>query len=451
MPVASIVIPVYNQWDLTRACLRSIRATTSDEAVEVILVDNGSTDVTARAAPFLGKQLFGRYFTFIRNTENRNFAGASNQGARAAATSLLLFLNNDTVLLPNWLERLTADFSIYPNLAGTGPLLVYPEKPLLGHTVQHLGVSVSPFHKLRHLYEGIPAASPLARKRRFFQIITAACLLMPKELFLGAGGFDEGYINGFEDVDLCARLSAAGYRFTVNPEARVIHYQGQSAGRSAAEGANSLRLQKKVLPLLRPDKAELLAADGMRLGLNDWMIQTPFLAPEIRASLDSQIEARDANSLLETLVEYPCWNAGWQKLLADLPDPEKERLADTVFKLAPEPAVPMRAAWAALAMGDPKKAAYWLNTASVFCLSEAAYLEECAKYADLAFALGETALAREFEAWSRKATQFFQKDLRPFIADFARLARELKLIPPRGSKWAFALDFNPDNEVRDPA
>lgn len=285
MASVSIIIPVFNQWDLTRACLRSIKSTAPAESVEVILVDNASTDVTPKAAPFLGKELFGNYFAYIRNDDNRNFAGASNQGAASASGGFLFFLNNDTVLLPGWLGPLLEDFTQYPDLAGTGPLLLYPEKPLVGHTVQHLGVAVSPFRNVNHLYEGIPAASPLARKRRFFQIITAACMMMPRDLFHKMDGFDERYRNGFEDVDLCARLSASGYRFTVNPDARVIHYQGQSAGRSAAEAENSKRMQRKVLHLLKPDKSRFLEDDGMGLGLNGWQIQVPLLVPGVLGSV----------------------------------------------------------------------------------------------------------------------------------------------------------------------
>lgn len=448
MAQVSIVIPVFNQWDLTRACLRSVRAAAPEGSVEVTLVDNASSDVTPKAAPFLGKELFGGAFKYIRNEENRNFAGASNQGAAAASCGFLLFLNNDTVMLPGWLGPLLEDFREYPDLAGTGPLLLYPEKPLIGHTVQHLGVAVSPFRKVSHLYEGIPAVSPLARKRRFFQIITAACMMMPKDLFHKMGGFDEEYRNGLEDVDLCARLSASGYRFMVNPGASVIHYQGQSAGRNAAEIANSKRAAQKALPLLIPDKARFLEDDGMSLGLNDWQIQTPLIKPETHGILDSNAGSMDQEALLAALIGNPYWNDGWKKLLAGISEREREALSETVFRLAPEPDVPMDACRAALSLLNEKKARDWLNTASVFCRPETVYQDSAKSQASCALSIGEPALGKEYEDWGKTEQGFFKEKLRPFIAAFARLAKELKMTPDTASPWAFALDFDPDKDKR---
>lgn len=448
MPPVSIIIPVFNQWDLTRACLRSIRATVPDGVAEVILVDNASTDLTPKGAPFLGKELFGNNFSYLRNRENRNFAGASNQGAAAASGEFILFLNNDTELLPGWLEPLLSDFREYPDLAATGPVLLYPEKPLIGHTVQHLGVSISPFRKIGHLYEGISAASPLTKKRRFFQIITAACMMMPGAIFQKAGGFDEGYKNGFEDVDLCARLSASGYRFTVNPEARIIHYQGQSAGRTSAEAENSTRMKEKVLHLLRPDKAGLFAADGMEAGLNDWQIEVPLLKPHIQETLASKAAAMDQAELLAALIENPFWTSGWKRLLAELPPEEMEKLTETVHKLVREPCEPVAACRAALAMGNRKKAEYWFNTASVFCLPESVYLDSARSQAALAFSIGEPEAGKAYEAWIAESPEFFKNRLHPFIADFGRLARELGVAPGGNCPWAFALDYDLNRKNR---
>lgn len=446
MPRISIIIPVFNQWNLTRACLRSLKATAPVEATEVILVDNASSDVTPKAAPFLGPELFGNNFKYIRNEENRNFAGASNQGATEASGEYLLFLNNDTVLLPGWLDPLLADFAAYPNLAATGPLLLYPEKPLVGHTVQHLGVTISPFRNIHHLYEGIPAASPLAQKRRFFQIITAACMLTPKALFTNAGGFDEKYVNGFEDVDLCARLFSAGFRFTVNPGARVVHYQGQSAGRNAAEAANLKLMRQKALPLLKPDKAKFLEADGMRLGLNDWQIQTPLLSRENQKLLDVKASSLGREDLFAALIANPYWSEGWKRLLTALPDGEKEELAETVYTLAPEPDVPMNACRAAIALRNAKNAGRWLSAASAFCRPETVY-EDMAEYqAAYAVSIGEPVIGKEYENWLDADPKFFKEKLRPFIAEFGRLVKELSVTPAPDSPWAFALDFHPERE-----
>ncbi len=184
---SSIIIPVFNQWELTRACLKALASTIKDKSVEVIVVDNASTDVTQEACPFLGKQLFGNTFRYFRCTNNMNFGPASNIGAAMAVGEYLIFLNNDTVPLPGWYQPLIDDFSRFSKIAATGPLLLYPKSEPFGHTIQHLGVVVSPFLKVGHLYEGIPADSPLARKRRFFQIITGACMVIPASCSLPWG------------------------------------------------------------------------------------------------------------------------------------------------------------------------------------------------------------------------------------------------------------------------
>lgn len=427
MPGLSIVIPVYNQWELTRACLKAVNATVPADFAEIIVVDNASSDPTPKGAPFLGRQLFGENFHFIRNDENRNFAGASNQGAAAAKGDYLVFLNNDTEVQPGWHEPLLQDFVDFPNLAGTGPLLVYPELPLLGHTVQHIGVCISPFYKVGHLYEGISAASPLAQKRRFFQIITAACLMMPRRLFKAIGGFDEAYINGFEDVDLCARLGAKGMRFTVNPAARVIHYQGQSQGRHDAENNNSAIMERQALPLLHPDKENLLLADGMSLGLNAWQIQVPLLPAETISPLDDISHKLDRPGLLSLLSDYPYWQEGWRKLIKMLAPAEMEALAPTLYKLSPEPPVPLAACERARERNDRKHAYYWFNTARVFSCTEKEYMDSARLQAEQALALGNYPLAKCYEEWIRTSPEFFKDKLQPFIAEMARVAERLKI------------------------
>lgn len=98
----SIIIPVLNKWELTKACLESLRAHTSaaDGEIEVILIDNASKDATPLEAPALGQAFFGAGFVYLPQSVNRNFSASCNIGARAATGDLLFFLNNDTMLTP---------------------------------------------------------------------------------------------------------------------------------------------------------------------------------------------------------------------------------------------------------------------------------------------------------------------------------------------------------------
>ena len=101
-PAFSVIIPVYGRWDLTRACLVSLRDHSCDQAYEVIVVDNASTDDTATELAPLGRSLFGEAFSVLRFTENKNFGPACNAGAAKARAPLLFFLNNDTLMTPDW-------------------------------------------------------------------------------------------------------------------------------------------------------------------------------------------------------------------------------------------------------------------------------------------------------------------------------------------------------------
>lgn len=331
---SSIIIPVYNKWDLSRQCLKSLADTTDREKIEVIVIDNASTDVTPQACAFLGKQLFGTNFKFIRNEVNRNFAAASNQGAESASGEFLLFLNNDTQPEKGWYEALLNDFRLYPNLAATGPLLVYPEKTSFGRLVQHLGVLVSPFYRFGHLYQGIPENSPLAKKRRFFQAITAACLLMKKHLFLEIGKFDERYINGFEDMDLCGRLSAAGYNFTVNPEAKVVHYEGQSPGRGKDDGENYKLLSDTSLRHFRPDWQLLAKNDGLGVKLDAWVNLQTHLVSAKQNLLDKNLATLNHEELKVALVDTPYWQEAWEAYLTSCSsEQEQAKTLKIYFKL----------------------------------------------------------------------------------------------------------------------
>src|ERR671925_1106267 len=95
---ATIVIPVWNRWELTRACLESLRPTLGPRD-RVVVVDNGSEDATAA-----GLRAY-RWLKVVTNAENRGFAAACNQGAAEAGGEGVVFLNNDTLVTRHWLDR----------------------------------------------------------------------------------------------------------------------------------------------------------------------------------------------------------------------------------------------------------------------------------------------------------------------------------------------------------
>ncbi|MDQ3135078.1 MAG: glycosyltransferase family 2 protein, partial [Acidobacteriota bacterium] len=112
---ASIIIPVFNKIEFTFQCLRSLLQEIDFNVDEVIVVDNASLDETAQVLAH-----FGDFVQVIHNAENRGFVDACNQGAAVARGRYLVFLNNDTVVLPGWLKHLVETVEREPSIGAAG-------------------------------------------------------------------------------------------------------------------------------------------------------------------------------------------------------------------------------------------------------------------------------------------------------------------------------------------
>ncbi len=249
-PNVSIVIPVFNKVEFTRKCVENLFATTSSGGCEIIVVDNASSDATPDFLATLGGLL-----RTIRNETNSGFAAACNQGARAATAPFLLFLNNDTEPLPGWLEPLVETLEADPAVGAVGSKLLFPDG-----TIQHAGVVVIDDQLLpdplvaRHIQYQQPGNIPDANIARTFQALTAACILIRQEAFIACGGFDEGYWNGYEDVDLCFKLQKLGWQLVYEPLSVLIHHESKSGQeRFRLVTDNIKRLHDKWLDRIKPD------------------------------------------------------------------------------------------------------------------------------------------------------------------------------------------------------
>ncbi|MHB1601415.1 MAG: glycosyltransferase family 2 protein, partial [bacterium] len=244
----SIIIPAYNNFNFTKQCIYSIFKNHPLLNFEIILIDNGSTDRT--------KEFFNGFnelknFKFIVNEENLGFAKASNQGVKIAESENLLFLNNDTVVSKGAIGELyyslNSDVSESNslNVAACGSLLLYPDKK-----IQQAGIMFDERLVPYNAYSGmeISGCKELDVKNavylRSFNAITAACLMVKKEIFEKAGGFDDGYINGFEDVDLCLKMRETGYKLIFNPKSIVFHFEEKTAGRKKHDLENINRFME---------------------------------------------------------------------------------------------------------------------------------------------------------------------------------------------------------------
>ena len=310
----SVIIPVFNRWDLTRACLESLRRHTLGDYLEVIVVDNHSEDATANELAPLGRSLFGADFHALRQESNLGFAAACNLGAKTARAPYLFFLNNDTLLTPNWSAPLLAALRESSRLGAVGPLLLYPDD----ERVQHLGIAFNPTLSTEHLYAKFPASHPAASAPRRLQASTGAALLIPKDLFFAAGSFYEGYQNGCEDIELCGRLREMGKEVNIAPKSRIIHLESQTPGRGDHDSANFTLLNERLRGHFAPDLHKLIKQDGFELGLTPWL-DTFICLPAWR---EAEISAEHAPAHLppqpgtwwEILRQEPLWQSGYDRL-----------------------------------------------------------------------------------------------------------------------------------------
>lgn len=258
-PLVSVVIPCYNRRDLTQRCLDHLAAARTEVDLEVVAVDNGSSDGTRE----LLASRAGPRFRAILNTVNRNFAGASNQGIRSAKGRFALLLNNDTEPTDWFLDPLVEVLEREPDVAVAGSKLLYPDG-----TVQHAGVVLWQHNHgellfFGHPYSGWDAAADCVNRRRDLQVVTAASALVRVDAVREVGGFDERYRNSCEDIDLCLRLRRAGWRVVYEPRSVVVHLDGQSPGRRDHDAANLQLLYDTWASSVVSDEEAFFGADGL--------------------------------------------------------------------------------------------------------------------------------------------------------------------------------------------
>lgn len=249
-PDVSVIIVSWNVAPLLRQCLRSVVADAPDLSLQVIVVDNASSDDSVA-------MLRGEFpwVHLIANRANLGFARASNQGFRLATARLVLLLNPDTVVMPGALGILIRFLQEHPDVGMLGPSLwnedgTFQENsarvlPTVGRLV---AIDVFRLQKLpfvgrwfqRRLVS--PYDPDLIQE---VQAISGAAMLVRRDLFEKGGGFGECFIHCGEDLDLCFRIRRAGWKIYFVPGAKVVHLGGRSARqasvRTLVNGAISIQ------------------------------------------------------------------------------------------------------------------------------------------------------------------------------------------------------------------
>jgi O-antigen biosynthesis protein len=267
-PTVSIIIPFRDQASLTVACIDSLDRDPGHPIHELVFIDNGSTEPETRA---LRSRLESRPDTRVLDYPGAfNWAAINNQAAATCTSDMLLFLNNDIEATePGWLHAMV-ELAQRPEVGAVGARLVYPDGKL-----QHAGVTLGLSGVAGHLFVGMPKGErgyfAWDRVVRSYSAVTAACMLVRREVFEEVGGFNEDFAVAFNDVDFCIRVARAGYRLLYTPHAELTHYESISRGLSGFQHdyQEFLRLWSRTLapgdPFYNPNLSRLESWCSLRM------------------------------------------------------------------------------------------------------------------------------------------------------------------------------------------
>ncbi|MEI7526236.1 MAG: glycosyltransferase [Mariniphaga sp.] len=225
-PLVSIIIPVYNQWDFTYACLHSILKNSIGISYEIILADDNSTDNTKNARKLV------KNINVIRNVKNLGFLFNCNNAAKLANGKYIILLNNDTIVQPDWLKWLLKTMEERPEVGYVGSKLVFST----GKLQEAGGIVFIDGSAMNYGREDDPDR-PQYNYFKDVDYCTGAAICVRKSLWDQLRGFDPQYAPAYyEDTDFAMQIRAMGFRTVYQPKAMVIHFEGISHGTDITQG-----------------------------------------------------------------------------------------------------------------------------------------------------------------------------------------------------------------------
>ncbi len=245
-PLVSIIIPTRNGLEHFRRCVASLRSKTTYPNYEILIVDNGSDDPATVA--YL-REIAASGARVLPYPQAFNYSAINNFAAQQAKGELLALLNNDLeVITPGWLEEMAAQ-ALRPEIGAVGAMLYYPDDRIQ-HAGAVLGVGGVAGHAFKLFPRGTDGAFNRARLVQNYSAVTAACLVIRKELYLRVGGLDEQSLAvAFNDIDFCLKVRATGCRNLWTPFAEFYHYESATRG-SEDTPAKQARFQREVETML---------------------------------------------------------------------------------------------------------------------------------------------------------------------------------------------------------
>ena len=224
-PLVSVIIPNRDKPDLIRTVVDGLSHRTAYPAIEILVVDNGSTDPATLA--FYAEA--ADRLRIVRYDESFNYSRACNLGAAEAQGELLLFLNNDIeIQCAGWLDELVRR-ALRPGVGVVGAKLLYPDGAIqhAGVAIGLMGLAAHVFHRGPQHRHGVFGSPDVLRN---WSAVTGACQLVRRSLFDLVGGYDEAFQLAYSDITLCLDIVRAGYRVVYTPYAPLIHHESATRG-----------------------------------------------------------------------------------------------------------------------------------------------------------------------------------------------------------------------------
>ena len=256
----SILIPTCDHIDDLETCIESIYDRTTYPDFEVILIENNSKDPeTFRTYERMRKEHPDNLKVIIWEGKGFNYSALNNFGEKYATGEYILLLNNDTeVITPKWLEEMVM-YAQQERVGCVGVKLLYPDD-----TIQHAGIGFGFLTLAGHMHKNFPAGHPGYMGRLVYAqdvyAVTAACLMVRKDVYEQVGGLDESFAVAFNDVDFCVRVREAGYTNIFTPFAQLYHYESKSRGLDESPEKRK-RFVSEVERFQKRWKAQLEAGD----------------------------------------------------------------------------------------------------------------------------------------------------------------------------------------------
>jgi len=256
--LCDIILVTYNGLDLTKKCIESVEKNTKDVKYRFVFVDNNSTDGTIDYLKNVPNSLL------ISNSDNKGFVKAMNQGFEKVSSKYCVWLNNDTIVTPDWLKILINHLQKNSNAAAIGPLtngtgLIQREDSWNGEIdVNEISQFGAKFHKKNN------------GKVVEYHRIAGFCIVMKSELISKIGKLDEDFnFGGYDDDDYCKRIRDSGYKILIAEDVFIYHKSGATF--------SSMRAPELSLPFLMQK--------GRRRLLRKWIPR-----PEVKASITEENE-----------------------------------------------------------------------------------------------------------------------------------------------------------------